>query len=522
MSPDYEYDRVRQGLEIVDGLVSPWTAKYVHFVKFESFDLFLYQFSVEFSKPTALKPVPEASVKVRFNIDYRNPNRPDATFQFENESLQHRPERTLRMSQFELWLDRIYNDKIKVRELMPMLTKFESTRWVPPVPVDEDAFYEGCRLLDSTVGEVRFDDETDEVTRTLLETLILNNEETRLPNGASLPKTKIPRVSTFAAIAQVLGKAVEGQAKKGGEKTAEQKLLEFFSLYPHIKDKDAMLGPLSINPDHAYMFGPDEEGRITKLPLEGFKRQKRDAQVMTLNREDGSSTEYIYKGEWNTKKSEKDGRGVYVYPDGTKYEGYIHEDILNGFGRFTHRLGDVYEGDWYQNIANGEGCYYHTNGVKFTGRFIEDFPEGEGVEEWVDGSRYEGFFVKGVKQGQGTFNWQIGNIYVGEWADGVMQGSGSYQWADGRNYEGTFSNGHISGSGIFTWPDDRKYVGEYLNDQKHGTGEYLWPDGRVLKGTWKAGKMHGEGTYTNIEGNTKRGLWQDGRRAKWFKTKQQP
>lgn len=514
---DYNYELVRQGLEIVEGLVSPWTANYAHFAKFETSEIYRYRFSVEFSKPTALKPVPEASVKVLFNIDFRHTDRPIVTFQFENESLQHCPDRTLRMSQFELWIDRIYNDKVKVRSLMSMITKFEQSRWVAPEPIDEDAFYEGCRLLDSTVGEVKFDDESDEITRTLLETLILNNEEVRLPNGASLPKTKILRVSTFAAIAQVLGKVVEGQGKKTGEKTAEQKLLEFFNLYPHIKEKDTALGPLQISPENAYMFGPDEEGKIVKLPLENFKRQKRDALVINLSREDGSSTEYIYKGEWNTKKSTKDGRGIFVYPDGTKYEGYVREDELNGYGRFTHRFGDVYEGDWVKNIANGAGSYYHSNSVKFTGRFIDDFPEGEGVEEWPDGSRYEGFFVKGSKQGHGTFTWQVGNMYVGEWADGVMHGSGIYQWIDGRKYEGTFVNGRISGSGMFTWPDERKYVGEYLNDQKHGNGEYSWPDGRTFKGIWRDGKMNGEGYYTNIEGNTKRGLWQEGRRVKWFK-----
>mmetsp|Transcript_13562 Transcript_13562/g.25582 ORF Transcript_13562/g.25582 Transcript_13562/m.25582 type:complete len:522 (-) Transcript_13562:2647-4212(-) len=514
---EYNYELVRLGLEIVEGLVGPWTTRYAHFVKFEDCEIYRYHFSVEFSKPTALKPVPEASVKVHFNIDFRNQQQPDVKFQFENESLQHRPERTLRMSQFELWIDRIYNDKTKIKNLIPMITKYEQTRWVPPEPIDEDAFYEGCRLLDSTVGEVKFDDETDEVTRTLLETLIMNNDEVRIPSGASLPKNKIPRVSTFAAMAQVLGKVVEGQVKKAGEKTPEQKLLEFYSLYPHIKEKDVMIGPYQITSESAYMVGPDEEGNIVRLPLDAFKRTKRDSQVLVLNREDGSSTEYIYKGEWNTKKSTMDGRGLFVYPDGTKYEGYVHDNEYNGFGRFIHRLGDVYEGDWYNNVAYGSGIYFHSNGVKVIGRFIEDFPEGEGVEQWPDGSRFEGFFVKGVKHGHGTFTWQVGNMYVGEWSDGLMHGSGIYQWNDGRKYEGTFNNGHVHGTGIFTWPDSRKYVGDYQNDQKHGNGEYTWPDGRNFKGTWKEGKMHGEGHYTNIEGITKRGLWQEGRRVKWFK-----
>jgi len=453
-------------------------------------------------------------VHVYFEVDYSE-GEPVMRYRFENESLVHQG-RTIRPRQFEGWLERLLKDKMQVRKLMDLNTRFERSRIVLPPEVDEDAFYEGCALLDSTLGSISYDDEIDQSTRDIYSALLRISEENNLSKGASVSKIKLTRISTFNAIAQVLGKAEESPGKKGAEKTHEQKLAEFYALYPHIREAEAKLGAFQYTPERNFFFGKGETGEIVKFPVdESFKRTKKDAQI--LQKDDGSGAEYIYKGEHNKKNGTKDGKGVFVWPEGAKYEGLLHEDHANGFGRMIHRHGDVYEGEWFNDKAYGQGVYYHSNGVKYTGEWESDLPNGSGVEEWPDGSRYEGKFKAGIKEGQGRFFWSNGNVYSGEWRDNVMWGLGVYEWADGKRYEGHWAQGKLWGKGVFTWKDGRKYDGDYETDQKHGYGEYSWPDGRVYRGPWKSGRQHGEGLYRSAEGSEKRGLWSEGQRLKWFK-----
>lgn len=275
---------------------------------------------------------------------------------------------------------------------MNLVTDFEKTRLVPLKNLDdeEDPFYAGCSLLESTVGEVVVHDEIDDETNSVYELMIRYISEVAM-KGASESKQRIVKISTFNAIAQVLGKTEDSAGKRTGEKTFEQKLAEFFKLYPHITQIDNKLGRLTLNSDKEYYFERNEFGVIEKLPLDqSVKRHKKEAQVYEEMRADGSTTEYIYRGELNKRKMCKDGKGLKVWPEGVQYFGSIHDDKINGYGRLIHRLGDVYEGDWFDGKAHGEGVYYHSNGVKYTGEFFDDLPHGQGSEEWVDGSIYIG------------------------------------------------------------------------------------------------------------------------------------
>ncbi len=53
----------------------------------------------------------------------------------------------------------------------------------------------------------------------------------------------------------------------------------------------------------------------------------------------------IYKGQWS-REGLRYGRGIQVWVDGSKYEGYWRSDMANGMGRLIHADGDVYEGEW--------------------------------------------------------------------------------------------------------------------------------------------------------------------------------
>lgn len=426
---------------------------------------------------------------------------------------------TLRTSQMETWIDRIYNDKLKIRKTLNLITRFEETRLVPPPNLDdeEDPFYAGCNLLESTVGEVLYHDEVDEETNSIYELNLKYISETAM-KGASETKQRIVKISTFNAIAQVLGKAEEVSNKRAAEKTTETKLIEFLKLYPHIQAVEGRLGRVTSVADQAYMYEKNELGKVEKVPLDQSVRpQRKEAQVFEELRPDGSTTEYIYKGEWNKKKGCKEGKGILVWPEGVQYTGSLYDNKLNGYGRLIHRLGDVYEGDFYNGKAYGPGTYFHSNGIKYQGEFVDDLPHGPGCEEWPDGSLYDGNWERGVKSGLGRFMWNNGNTYEGNFENNLMNGRGTHKWFDGRSYTGEFVAGKLNGKGAFTWPDGRRYEGFYVNDEKHGQGELYWPDGRTFKVKWEKGVQHGEGFYTSPNGETKRGLWKNGERQKWYK-----
>ena len=75
---------------------------------------------------------------------------------------------------------------------------------------------------------------------------------------------------------------------------------------------------------------------MSKFYDESAEREMR--QIVTL---DNNS---IYQGEWNKKTNQKDGRGIQIWPDGSRYDGFWKNDIAQGHGRLIHVKGDVYEG----------------------------------------------------------------------------------------------------------------------------------------------------------------------------------
>lgn len=222
----------------------------------------------------------------------------------------------------------------------------------------------------------------------------------------------------------------------------------------------------------------------------------------------------IYEGAWS-KEGLRQGRGVQVWHDGSKYEGYWSNDMANGRGRLIHADGDIYEGEWFNDKAHGRGTYIHIDGAKYTGEWLEDKQYGYGVETWSDGAIYEGNYEYGRKHGTGTFKWADNSIFIGEFFNNNIHGKGVYMWSDGRKYEGDWKNNKMHGNGMYTWADGRKYMGEYVDDRKHGYGEFIWPDGRSYKGDWVKGKQHGKGMYVTSQGIEKYGEWRNGKRYRW-------
>ena len=121
-----------------------------------------------------------------------------------------------------------------------------------------------------------------------------------------------------------------------------------------------------------------------------------------------------YYGYWNADTDEREGCGVMIWEDGSRYDGSWRQNKANGAGRLIHADGDIYEGNWLDDKASGHGIYYHQDGAVYDGQWRDDKQDGHGAESWPDGSRYEGNYGDGKKEGKGRFCWadEIGRAHV--------------------------------------------------------------------------------------------------------------
>ena len=135
----------------------------------------------------------------------------------------------------------------------------------------------------------------------------------------------------------------------------------------------------------------------------------------------------VYYGEWLANQKARHGRGIQVWTDGSRYEGYWKANKANVKVKLLHADGDIYEGEWLEDKAHGYGVYTHIDGANYEGEWKEDKQDGKGKESWPDGASYEGDYRQGKKCGEGIF-----------------------RWADGSVYEGNFENNNINGKGVYT------------------------------------------------------------------------
>lgn len=77
----------------------------------------------------------------------------------------------------------------------------------------------------------------------------------------------------------------------------------------------------------------------------------------------------------------KDGIGIYIFPDQTRYKGDFVNNVIEGYGQFTYPNGDTYEGMTKEGKYHGEGTFK------------------AGSKEQV--KEYKGQWLNGVKHGKG-------------------------------------------------------------------------------------------------------------------------
>lgn len=78
----------------------------------------------------------------------------------------------------------------------------------------------------------------------------------------------------------------------------------------------------------------------------------------------------VYKGQWVSRSSVREGQGMSIRPDGSVYEGWWKADMANGKGRFINADDQtVYEGNFADNQMHGHGVYTWKDGSQYEGQF---------------------------------------------------------------------------------------------------------------------------------------------------------
>lgn len=229
-----------------------------------------------------------------------------------------------------------------------------------------------------------------------------------------------------------------------------------------------------------------------------------------------------YQGQWNEDKKNREGFGMLIEKDGTKYMGNFEDNQKSGYGVLIWPNNSYYEGEFCKGTISGLGRMYNINGQVLKGYFANGKLQGKGSEKWQDGIGYRGNFVNSKKHGKGILSIPGISVYEGEFVNDMFEGKGILTYDDGKSYNGMWKEGQMHGKGIFKWPSGKVYEGEYFNGQKHGTGKMTYNKKKIYNGEWVKDVCHGKAVYTFWDRYKKRmrslnSLWENGVKVCWLK-----
>jgi hypothetical protein len=140
----------------------------------------------------------------------------------------------------------------------------------------------------------------------------------------------------------------------------------------------------------------------------------------------------------------RNGKGKYIWADGTIYDGNWKDDIMSGLGTMTDKKGDKYTGGWFNNKRNGQGTLILANGTKLIGIWKDNLLNGQGQLIKPNGDNYKGWWKDGNANGNGVFTWANGYKYEGEWKDGNPSGKGTLITKTNKKHTGIWKNGELA------------------------------------------------------------------------------
>ncbi len=243
---------------------------------------------------------------------------------------------------------------------------------------------------------------------------------------------------------------------------------------------------------------------------------------------------YIYKNgskySGNFANSLPHGWGVMTQKNGVKYEGEFNSGQKHGKGKIVFASGEIYEGDFKYDIIEGYGKMNYKKGDVYTGNWAVGKPAGEGKYIFFDGDVYEGDFIDGMFSGYGKFTAKNGTYYEGEWLRNMKHGRGK-MYSNGQLKEVYYENNKPMDTkeilpkpdlkdclevychnekGKYRYKDGSVYVGDFVNNIGEGNGECTYANGDKYMGGWKNHAPHGKGFMTFASGKVLYADWING------------
>jgi len=172
-----------------------------------------------------------------------------------------------------------------------------------------------------------------------------------------------------------------------------------------------------------------------------------------------------------TSFAQRNGYQTYVFPDGSKFEGYWVNDVISGTGIYYWTDNHYYVGHWSNGKRWGYGVEVFANG-QYQLRYFED----------------EKIVNRSVPNTQ-TLDTGVG-IYQGEIVDGKAWGKGTFRWNDGQWFEGTWDVAENCRYGVLYHKNSKRpyIIGSWTNEKLDGYGCAISESGQVTIGFWKEGK----------------------------------
>ena len=99
------------------------------------------------------------------------------------------------------------------------------------------------------------------------------------------------------------------------------------------------------------------------------------------------------------------GRGAYIFGrEGTIYIGYWDKGLQFVKGKvFDKNNKLIFEGEYKNGLRDGKGVYNYQGGEKYDGMFVNGLKEGKGIFSWNSRLRWDGYFKNDDLNGEGTF-----------------------------------------------------------------------------------------------------------------------
>ncbi|MDJ1170127.1 MORN motif-containing protein [Roseofilum sp. BLCC_M154] len=162
--------------------------------------------------------------------------------------------------------------------------------------------------------------------------------------------------------------------------------------------------------------------------------------------------------EGNFLNGQPHGQGVFIRADDTRFEGVFQNGTLTGTanrpGKIVFSTGEVYQGSFevfpvpgnptrQTSRPNGRGVFIFPDGSRYQGEFFQGEILGQGILVRPDGSRCQGRFFNQTLDARVQCIFPDGTRYEGELRGGIPHGQGVLITPNGQRTSGRFRDGEL-------------------------------------------------------------------------------